>query len=88
MTVTATYFMLYGLPCGRCGLPAHHIEVYPNGVRTSHVDGRKRPCDLTHAALKSPDWRVAESPTPQGDSESRADSAPVRTPPPTDQKVS
>lgn len=64
MTVTPTYFMMYGLPCGLCGLPAQHIEVNPNGVRTAHVDPRKRPCDLTHAALKSPDRRVFEVPPP------------------------
>lgn len=86
--VTVGYFMLYGVLCGQCGLPGHHIEVYPNGVRTAHVDWRKRPCDSARSALKPPDRRVSESLTPQGDSESLDDSAPVRTRPPTDRPES
>jgi hypothetical protein len=86
--MTARFFMLYGVPCGQCSLPARHIEVYPNGVRTVHVDSRKRPCDSVHSALKPPDRRVSESLDPQGGSESLDDSTPVRNPPPIDRKVS
>lgn len=80
--MTAQFFMLYGVLCGRCSLPAHHIEVYPNGVRTVHVDWQKRPCDAVHSALKPPDRRVSEPPDPQGGFESLDDSAPVRNPRP------
>jgi hypothetical protein len=31
---TCRHFDVYGVPCGACGSPARHIEVYPNGVRT------------------------------------------------------
>jgi hypothetical protein len=54
------YIELYGLPCGLCGLPAHHSEVFPNGVRTVHMDWRKRPCDAVHPAAKRPDRRGSE----------------------------
>lgn len=79
---TCRHFDVYGVPCGACGSPAHHIELYPNGVRTVHIDSRKRPCDSVYSALKPPHRRVSESLNRQGDS------APVRTPTPTDRKVS
>jgi hypothetical protein len=79
---TCRHFDMHGVPCGACGSPAHHMEVYPNGVRTVHIDSRKRPCDSVHSALKPPEQRVSRSLIPQGDS------APVRTPVPTDRKVS
>lgn len=82
-SVTVRIFMLYGVPCGLCGLPAHSIEVYPNGVRTAHNDSRKRPCDSPRTALKPPDRRNgSESPSPHGGS------APVRPLVSTDRKVS
>jgi hypothetical protein len=77
--VTVRIFMLYGVPCGLCGLPAHSIEVYPNGVRTAHNDSRKRPCDSPRTGLKPPDRRNGSEPPPQGA---------VRTSSPTDRKVS
>jgi hypothetical protein len=81
--VTVRIFMLYGVPCGQCGLPAHSMEVYPNGVRTAHADSRKRPCDSPRTALKPPGRRSgSESPSLHGDS------APIRTPVSADRKVS
>lgn len=65
--MTANYFMLYGVPCGRCGLPAHHIEVYPNGVRTAHIDWRKRPCDLTRSRTQTTGPARFGIADPQGD---------------------
>jgi hypothetical protein len=54
-------FAQYGIPCGVCGHPAHHIEVYPNGVRTEHLDLRKRPCNSVVSATSSqPDRRRSE----------------------------
>jgi hypothetical protein len=80
--MTIHVFMLYGVPCGQCGLPAHSIEVFPNGVRTSHNDWRKRPCDsLRNRAQASGPVRLRIA-DPQGDS------APARTPVSTDRKVS
>lgn len=55
-------FLLYGLACGVCGLPAHHIEFHPNCVRTAHMDPRKRPCDSVHPADKQPGRRGSEPP--------------------------
>lgn len=81
--MTAVFFILYGVPCGQCGLPAHHVEVYPNGVRTAHNDWRKRPCDSPRTALVSPDRRAgSESPAPQ------SGSAPVRASSPIERKMS
>jgi hypothetical protein len=48
--MTGRYHEMYGLPCGHCGHPAHHIEVYPNGVRTVHMDRWQRPCDAVSPA--------------------------------------
>lgn len=41
-----TRYPMFGLPCGHCGHAAYFIEVYPNGVRTVHIDRWKRPCDV------------------------------------------
>jgi hypothetical protein len=80
--VTVHVFMLYGVPCGQCGLPAHSIEVYPNGVRTSHNDWRKRPCDsLRNRAPASGQTRLRVA-------DSQGDSAPVGAPTWADRKVS
>jgi hypothetical protein len=55
------YFLLYGLPCAQCGRPAHHSEVYLNGVRTVHRDLMNRPCDVVHpASLNRPGRRGSE----------------------------
>lgn len=71
-------FAQHGVPCGMCGLPAHHIEVYPNGIRTEHMDRQKRPCDsLRSAATNQPDRRGSEPPPPKI---LRPAPAPVRLP--------
>lgn len=75
--MSAQYFLLYGVPCGLCTHPAHHIEVYPNGVRTVHMDPRKRPCDSVRPARKHPDRRGPEPRAPQVPLRA---SAPVRRP--------
>lgn len=72
------YFEMYGIPCGQCELPAHHIEVYPNGVRTAHMDQRKRPCDsVRSAASNQPDRRGSEPRPPQVLPRPRAGLAPA-----------
>jgi hypothetical protein len=50
LTMTSNDYSLYGLPCDVCGHAAHHIEVYPNGIRTVHLDRRQRPCDAVRPA--------------------------------------
>lgn len=57
-------FRLFGLDCGRCGLPARLGELLPDGsVLTAHMDERKRSCrSLCPAASKQPDRRGAEPP--------------------------
>lgn len=70
------YFELYGIPCGLCDLPAHHCEVYPNGIRTVHVDLQQRSCDSVGTARpRQPDRRGSEKPTVL-----RRAPAPVRVP--------
>jgi hypothetical protein len=80
--MTVHVFMLYGVPCGQCRLPAHSIEVYPNGVRTSHNDWRKRPCDSLRNRTQASGQARLRVADPQGDS------APVRTLVSVDRKVS
>jgi hypothetical protein len=63
-------FLLHGLECGICGLPAH------GSVRTTHMDERKRPCHSVGSAPKQPDRRGGEPPV---DLPRRAP-APVRSP--------
>lgn len=60
-------FAQHGVPCGMCGLPAHHIKVYPNGVRTDHIDPRKRPCDFVRSAASSRPGRRGSEPPPPHD---------------------
>lgn len=33
-------------PCGRCGLPSHHIEVRTRTRTVHHIDSRAVPCVL------------------------------------------
>jgi hypothetical protein len=62
-TLTISHFLLYGLPCGVCGLPGHHSGRYADGVRTVHLDLRTRPCDSL---------RPAKRPVRRGDEPPRA----------------
>ncbi|WP_439377460.1 hypothetical protein [Amycolatopsis lexingtonensis] len=44
-TPTVTAVPLGGVPCGRCGYPAHSMATHPNGAaRIAHLDRRIPPC--------------------------------------------
>jgi len=59
VAMISRYVELYGLPCGLFGRPASHSEVFPNGVRTAHLEWRKRPCDSAGStASNQPDRGV------------------------------
>ena len=55
---------LYGMPCGVCGLPAHHQERYPNGARIVHMEQMNRPCDVAapRPPMLSESFRSPQSP--------------------------
>lgn len=45
MTEPERTWLLYGMPCDRCQLPAHHAELYPRGIRVVHQNRHLPPCD-------------------------------------------